>query len=45
MSDDFHFELWLETINLNNSTLEKLKVADIRDAESVLLLSPYDITA
>jgi hypothetical protein len=44
MSTDFNFQVWLQTLNLNDSTLDKLKTADIRDAESVLLLSPYDIS-
>ena len=45
MSDDFSFDVWLQTLNLNDATISKLQVADIRDVESVLLLSQYDITA
>ena len=45
MSKEFSFDVWLQTLNLNDATLSKLKTAGVVDAESILLLSQYDITA
>jgi hypothetical protein len=45
MAEGFNFDDWLVTLNLCEESLDKLKSAKVRRAESVLLLSRYDITA
>jgi hypothetical protein len=45
MAEGFIFEDWLASIDLCEETLEKLHKAKVRNADSVLLLSRYDITA
>ena len=45
MTENFSFDVWLQTINLSDCTLEKLRTAGIHNVESILLLSQHDITA
>jgi hypothetical protein len=45
MAEGFIFEDWLASIDLCEETLDKLHRAKVRNADSVLLLSRYDITA
>jgi hypothetical protein len=45
LSDDFDFDEWLLSVDLCVETVDKLKAAKVCDIKSILLLSPYDITA
>jgi hypothetical protein len=45
MSGVFVFDDWLNSVGLKEETIEKIKTAEIRDSDSLLLLSAYDITA
>jgi hypothetical protein len=45
MAEGFDFDEWLATLKLCGESVDKLKAAKVRSAESVLLLSRYDITA
>jgi hypothetical protein len=45
MSASFDIELWLQVVDLNPDSVEKIKKAKIIDLDSLCLLSPYDVTA
>jgi hypothetical protein len=45
MSAEFNFKLWLEIIDLNADSIEKIHRAKITDVVALCLLSPYDVTA
>ena len=45
MSTGFDFDVWIEIVDLNADSVEKIRRARISDVVSLCLLSPYDVTA